>query len=147
VPQPPSESQEPSYSYRILNDPKTPEHQIESEIARIANGLFSVVITMGQVPYIRCPKGNAAEMVARKLEGMIRDALVSGSRAATTHGNLFPSDSLGYSALQRPLLLILDRNVDLVPMISHGWTYQALVHDCLQMKLNRVTVVRDVMVG
>lgn len=26
-------------------------------------------------------------------------------------------------------------------MLSHGWTYQALVHDCLDMKLNRVVVV------
>ena len=25
-------------------------------------------------------------------------------------------------------------------MLSHGWTYQALVSDCLEMKLNRVTV-------
>jgi len=38
------------------------------------------------------------------------------------------------------VLLILDRNIDLVPVLSHGWTYQALVSDCLEMKLNRVTV-------
>jgi hypothetical protein len=38
------------------------------------------------------------------------------------------------------VLVILDRNVDLVPMLSHSWTYQALVHDVLDMKLNRVTV-------
>lgn len=25
-------------------------------------------------------------------------------------------------------------------MVSHGWTYQALVSDCLEMKLNRVTI-------
>lgn len=25
-------------------------------------------------------------------------------------------------------------------MLSHGWTYQALVSDCLEMKLNRVVV-------
>lgn len=25
-------------------------------------------------------------------------------------------------------------------MLSHSWTYQALVHDVLDMKLNRVTV-------
>jgi len=30
--------------------------------------------------------------------------------------------------------------MDLVPIMSHGWTYQALVSDCLEMKLNRVTV-------
>lgn len=38
------------------------------------------------------------------------------------------------------VLVILDRNVDLVPMLSHSWTYQALVHDVLDMKLNRVSV-------
>lgn len=38
------------------------------------------------------------------------------------------------------MLLILDRNVDLVSMLSHGWTYQALVSDCLDIKLNRVVV-------
>jgi hypothetical protein len=36
--------------------------------------------------------------------------------------------------------VILDRNVDLIPMLAHSWTYQALVHDVLDMKLNRVTV-------
>ncbi len=40
----------------------------------------------------------------------------------------------------RTVLLVLDRNIDLVPLLSHGWTYQALVSDCLEMKLNRVTV-------
>jgi len=38
------------------------------------------------------------------------------------------------------ILLILDCNIDLVPLLSHGWTYQALVSDCLKMKLNRVMV-------
>jgi len=38
------------------------------------------------------------------------------------------------------VLLILDRKIDLVSVLSHGWTYQALVSDCLEMKLNRVTV-------
>ena len=92
------------FSYRILNDPRTQEHLIEAETDRIAKGLFSVVVTMGQVPYIRCPRGNAAEMVAKKLEVMIRDALVSSSRSATTYDKLFPTDSLGYSALQRPCM-------------------------------------------
>lgn len=40
------------------------------------------------------------------------------------------------------MLLVLDRNVDLVSMISHGWTYQALVSDCLEIKLNRVVVTQ-----
>lgn len=40
------------------------------------------------------------------------------------------------------VLLVLDRNIDLVPMVSHGWTYQALVSDCLDMKLNRVVITQ-----
>lgn len=38
------------------------------------------------------------------------------------------------------MLVILDRNIDLVPMLAHSWTYQALVNDVLEMKLNRVMV-------
>ena len=30
--------------------------------------------------------------------------------------------------------------MDLVSVLSHGWTYQALVSDCLEIKLNRVVV-------
>lgn len=41
---------------------------------------------------------------------------------------------------QRPVLVILDRNMDLIPMISHSWTYQALVHDVMEMKLNEIVV-------
>ena len=32
--------------------------------------------------------------------------------------------------------------MDLVSVLSHGWTYQALVSDCLEIKLNRVVVVQ-----
>ena len=99
-------------------------------------------------------------MVAKKLEIKIRDALLSASRTHSPTTSLFSQDSSGLSNLQRPcmilcllvvsshpgsdqllpVLLILDRNVDLVSMVSHGWTYQTLVSDCLEMKLNRVIV-------
>ncbi|KAI0066501.1 Sly1 vesicle trafficking sec1-like protein [Artomyces pyxidatus] len=130
-----------SSSYAILNSPTSSEQQIENEIERIASGIFSVVATIGstgQVPIIRAPKGNAAEMIAKKLETKIRDSIITASRSQGS--SLFTQDAGGLSNLQRPLLVILDRNIDLVPILSHGWTYQALVSDCLEMKLNRVTV-------
>ena len=40
----------------------------------------------------------------------------------------------------RPVLIIVDRNVDLIPMLSHSWTYRSLVHDVLKMHLNRITI-------
>ncbi|KAF8167473.1 Sly1 vesicle trafficking sec1-like protein [Crassisporium funariophilum] len=131
----------PLSTYTILNSPSSTEQQIEEEIERVASGLFSAVATTGHVPYIRAPRGNAAEMIAKKLETKIRDAILSASRTHSSSTSLFAQDSTGLSNLQRPLLLILDRNMDLVSMLAHGWTYQALVSDCLEMKLNRVTVV------
>ena len=58
----------------------------------------------GHVPYIRCPKGNAAEMIARKLETKIRDAILTSARspAAGSSNALFAQDSSGLSTLQRP---------------------------------------------
>ncbi|KAJ7090067.1 Sly1 vesicle trafficking sec1-like protein [Mycena crocata] len=132
-----------SYStYTILNSPSSAEQQIEAEIERIASGLFSAIATMGHVPYIRCPRGNAAEMIAKKLETKIRDALLTASRHSHSANSaaLFSQDASGLAGLQRPLLLILDRNIDLTSPILHGWTYQALVSDCFQMNLNRVVV-------
>ncbi|KAJ7285651.1 Sly1 vesicle trafficking sec1-like protein [Mycena rebaudengoi] len=132
----------PTSTYAILNSPSSTEQQIEAEIERIASGLFSAVATIGHVPYIRCPRGNAAEMIAKKLETKIRDALLTASRSHS-HVNsaaLFSQDASGLAGLQRPLLLILDRNIDLTSPILHGWTYQALVSDCFHMNLNRIVV-------
>ncbi|KAJ6547364.1 Sly1 vesicle trafficking sec1-like protein [Mycena capillaripes] len=132
----------PQSSYTILNSPSSTEQQIDAEIERVASGLFSAIATMGHVPYIRCPRGNAAEMIAKKLETKIRDAVLTASRSHS-HPNstaLFSQDASGLAGLQRPLLLILDRNIDLTSPILHGWTYQALISDCFQMNLNRVVV-------
>ncbi|GAA6048160.1 hypothetical protein JCM3770_003690 [Rhodotorula araucariae] len=121
-------------TYEKLNDPRASESDIEDITDRVARGLFSVVVTLGQLPIIRAPRGNAAEMVARKLDSRIRDHMASarGVNAFTQGG--------AEGTFGRPLLVILDRNIDLVPMLSHSWTYQALVNDVLGMKLNRVTV-------
>jgi hypothetical protein len=93
----------------------------------------------GVIPIIRCPKAAAAEMIAAKLDRKLRDHILNSK------DNLF-SGAAGRSSMaagtpsSRPVLIILDRNVDLIPMLSHSWTYQSLVHDVLAMKLNRITV-------
>lgn len=114
--QPVPSQQQPS-SYLILNSPSSSEDQIENEIERIACGLFSVVATLGacpsvpprcpvpkcragQVPIIRAPRGNAAEMIAKKVETKIRDSLITSSRSQSL--SLFSQESGGLSTLQRP---------------------------------------------
>eukprot|EP00164_Ancoracysta_twista_P004623 GFYU01006245.1.p1 GENE.GFYU01006245.1~~GFYU01006245.1.p1 ORF type:complete len:617 (-),score=171.70 GFYU01006245.1:90-1940(-) len=117
-------------SYLALNDPKLKDADIEKNIDVIVQSLFSVFVTLGTVPIIRCPRNGAAEMVAMKLDGMLRSHLLGNQ-------NMF-SDQAGN--FQRPLLVLADRNFDLPTMIHHTWTYEALLHDIFDMKLNRVTI-------
>lgn len=129
---------------------------MHSTLDQIVDGLFSVLATLGTVPIIRSPKGNAAEMVAQKLYKKIKDNLQN------MRSNLFPSTS-DFSkqqsvlnqqqfansqaqrfqplSFQRPILLILDRNIDLATPLHHTWTYQALIHDVLQLKLNQIRLI------
>jgi hypothetical protein len=130
-------------SYTLLNSPKSNDELIESFIGTIASALFSVVMTMGVMPIIRSPRGNAAEMVAKRLEGRLRDYLMNSRNTASS------TDPGSYANLTRPgilffliflVLIILDRNIDLASMLNHGWTYSTMVHDLLDMKFNRVFV-------
>ena len=75
-------------------------------------------------------------MIAAKLDRKLRDHILNAK------DNLFSgSRSSGPGTpLSRPVLIIVDRNVDLVPMLSHSWTYQSLISDVLSMHLNRITV-------
>ncbi|SPN97354.1 related to SLY1 protein [Cephalotrichum gorgonifer] len=126
------------HTYWALNSAKTSDEELERVVDKIVSGLFSVVVTMGVIPIIRCPKGAAAEMIATRLDRKLRDHILNSK------DNLFspsarPSPASGTPA-SRPVLVLLDRNVDLIPMLSHSWTYQSLVHDVLNMKLNRITI-------
>ncbi|KAI8900670.1 Sec1-like protein [Globomyces pollinis-pini] len=126
-------SLEKSQTYKVLNDPTTPDIVIEQLVDDIAMGLFSVIVTLGTVPIIKCQKGNVAEAVAKKLDSKLRDNIIN-SRA-----NLFAEKM----HLTRPVLILLDRSLDLASMLTHSWTYSTLFHDILEMKLNRVNVTAD----
>jgi len=122
-------------SYILYNDPNTTEGQMDRAMGDIANGLLSVVATTGQLPVVRCARGGAPEMVARKLMAMIADRPVlrelgrgAGSSAASGSG----------ISHRRPLLVILERNSDLITPVQHTSTYQALIDDLLVHNANRV---------
>lgn len=93
----------------------------------------------GAIPIIRSPRGGAAEMISAKLDRKLRDHILnSKDNLFSSHGQR-PSIANGTPS-SRPVLVIVDRNIDLIPMLSHSWTYQSLVHDVLKMHLNRITV-------
>jgi hypothetical protein len=109
---------------------------MENIVNTVVDSLFAVLVTLGTIPVIRCPKNTASEHIAEKLDKKLRENL------RDTRNCLFINENnqLGF---QRPVLLILDRNFDLATPLHHTWTYQALIHDTLDLKLNRVEVVEE----
>lgn len=130
-----------SISFYSINRPTVQENEIDSIMNYIVESLFSVFVTLGVVPIIRAPKGNASEMIAKKLDKKIREKLRDSKNTFFNGSDL---QRLGASALPlmftRPLLVILDRTIDVATPLSHSWTYQALVHDVLDLKLNQVFI-------
>lgn len=125
-------------SYYAINRANTRDEEMEVLMDSIVDSLFALFVTLGNVPIIRCPRNSAAEMVARKLEKKLRENLWDA------RANLFHMDATqaggGVFSFQRPVLLLLDRNMDLATPLHHTWSYQALVHDVLDLGLNLVYV-------
>eukprot|EP00124_Ichthyophonus_hoferi_P003822 Ihof_evm2s360 gene=Ihof_evmTU2s360 len=123
-----------SISYYALNNPRAKDIEVENSIDEIVESLFSVLVTSGTIPIIRCPRNNAADMVAKRLDQKLRDHLKN------TRTNLFTEVTSSRPSFQRPVLILLDRTIDLPTLLHHTWTYQALVHDVLGMKSNRISI-------
>uniref|UniRef100_A0A6Q2ZFI8 Sec1 family domain containing 1 n=1 Tax=Esox lucius TaxID=8010 RepID=A0A6Q2ZFI8_ESOLU len=127
-------------SYHAINKPDIMDTDMEAIMDTIVDSLFCFFVTLGAVPIIRCPRGNAAEMVAVKLDKKLRENL------RDARNSLFTGDNMGASqfSFQRPLFVLADRNLDLATPLHHTWTYQALVHDVLDFHLNRVSMDESV---
>ena len=88
-------------AYSTLNSAQTSDEQLDAAVDRIVSGLFSVVVTMGTIPIIRCPKGGAAELVCAKLDRKLRDHILNSKT------NLFSGDQkAATSTASRPVLVI-----------------------------------------
>lgn len=99
--------------------------------------MFHHLLITGNVPIIRSSKGNAAEMVAIKLDKKLRENLWD-ARNNLFHGNTGQGASFSFT---RPMLILLDRNMDMATPLHHTWTYQALAHDVLDLSLNRLIYI------
>uniref|UniRef100_A0A7S2KFE3 Sec1 family domain-containing protein 1 n=1 Tax=Bigelowiella natans TaxID=227086 RepID=A0A7S2KFE3_BIGNA len=116
-------------SFCRLTRPKS-DQALMSYVDRIVDGLFSILVTLQQVPIIRASPGNAAALAAERLHLKFRQHLMS-------RNNLF---SGGLSAYKRPLVILLDRNMDLSVPLHHPWTYCSLVNDIFSIKSNKVDI-------
>lgn len=69
--------------------------EMDQIIDVIVDSLFSVFVTLGTVPIIRCSKGNAGEMVAKKLDKKLREN-VWDSRNTLFQGEGIRSNNFRY---------------------------------------------------
>eukprot|EP00916_Digyalum_oweni_P004073 GHVL01007242.1.p1 GENE.GHVL01007242.1~~GHVL01007242.1.p1 ORF type:complete len:597 (-),score=91.09 GHVL01007242.1:949-2673(-) len=116
-------------TYAIFHKSGVDDQIVNQHMNNIVNGLLSVIITLGCLPVIRAPPGDAAFAIATALEARLKELL--------SHREL---SSIANNNIGRPVLIILDRDMDFLPMVKHTWLYQPLCHDLLGLKLNRIEV-------
>lgn len=95
---------------------------------RVAGSLATVFATMGELPHIRFASagGNAAavaDVLHKKLDALCRSGCGYPQRILTDD--------------ERPTLLVVDRSFDPLTPLLHEYTYQAMVHDLLQVADDR----------
>jgi len=122
-------------AYKTLNV-SADDHAIEAFLDKCATGIISAVVTIGALPVIRAAPHGAASMVARKVCEGLRALLQTGSQLAQDLAN----DTIKGA---RPVLILLDREMDMLSMLSHTWTYQSMIHDVLHMSLNKVSITNE----
>jgi hypothetical protein len=99
----------------------------------IVSGLMSVLLTMNVIPIISYKQGGSCESIAKKLEQRLKNITLD-----RTHLHSFRLDS------KRPLLVLVDRDIDFNVLLSHKWTYRAMVHDLFGLDQNTVKVPKEV---
>ncbi len=131
-------------AYATLHRPGQAQDAIMKATYTIAEQLLCMCATLGAVPIIQCNTRGPAQAVAQQLAGMLH-ACADGGKVSrdTIFGALHPdkvSSATGNVVVSRPLLLILDRHVDLGGMLTHPSTYCGFVSDTLGLRANRTSV-------
>lgn len=119
-------------TYYLLNNPKVTEDEITQVSETIAGGLFNVIITLDAIPIIRAPSGGAAEFVAQKLDQKLRDHVMNMRSIG--------GGSLSGAKESRPVMILLDRNMDLSAMFAHSWIYLCMISDVFGLDRNSITI-------
>ncbi|XP_054711867.1 vacuolar protein sorting-associated protein 45-like isoform X2 [Uloborus diversus] len=98
----------------------------QNHLYRCVHGLVSILLALKKIPVIRYQ--DSSEM-ARKLAESIKQTIAKENALFDFRRPDIP-----------PLLLILDRKLDVVTPLLNQWTYQAMVHELLGIHNNRVNL-------
>lgn len=129
-------------SYYDINRTDATDVEITNVIDNIVDCLFSLLVTMNAIPIIRCSRGGPSECVAEKLSRRISETLRDNKSSLFNSKKSSNKSSGSLSlALNRPLLVLVDRNFDMSTPLHHTWTYQAMIHDLMNTRLNQVKII------
>ena len=117
--------------------PGLAEEKVRASLDETVDKLFCALVSYDVIPTICAPKNGPSEFVASKLAKKMHDVLANDPEffarlSASSKSSI--SDSR-----QRPVLLILDRGMDLATPLKHSISYQCLVDDVLDYSLNVAT--------
>eukprot|EP01064_Diplonema_japonicum_P033133 TRINITY_DN645_c5_g1_i1.p1 TRINITY_DN645_c5_g1~~TRINITY_DN645_c5_g1_i1.p1 ORF type:complete len:582 (+),score=115.52 TRINITY_DN645_c5_g1_i1:104-1849(+) len=113
-------------SYYTIGSSHTDQDQIMKYFDDLANGIVHVLLTLQLVPIVVSVRtSDTSQELARLVTSKIKDMLKE-------HYLIPPSDAA------RPVLILCDRNADLATGLVQPFTYRALLHDSLGMRLNKV---------
>ena len=104
-------------SFLTINDTRQSDDAMSTFIDTVVDALFSVVVSLGAVPVIRASPDGAAALVGTRLDERLRGHLIQRQ-------NLFSGTGMTGGAFHRPLLVLVDRSIDLTAPLHHTWTYQ-----------------------
>ena len=121
-----------SNAYLELNRNYELELGIDSYLQNVAEGVYMAMRSNSFFPYIQYQKKDRiCEKIGRKICELF------------SHIEKSEEEKYGMSELKRPLLILLDRNIDLHTMLHHPWKYIGLVHDIFGISEGKVLGLYD----
>ncbi|KAL9645644.1 hypothetical protein ABK040_003377 [Willaertia magna] len=106
-------------------------------LARINEGLISVLLSLKKKPFIRYQKSSD---LCKKIATEISDRISSNNHDNGIFDFKMDSETRFYAKPPPPpLLLIIDRRNDPVTPLLTQWTYQAMIHEAIGLHNNRIT--------
>ncbi|CAG9320163.1 unnamed protein product [Blepharisma stoltei] len=106
---------------------------------RMVLGLFSALLAIKKLPVIRYQRNSElCYSLADRIHSKLREDpdLMSLYTGRSSNGHKTTIDNVDQSTV----LLILDRREDPVTPLLHQWTYQAMLHDLLNLDMNKVSL-------
>ena len=133
-------------AFADLHRPGQGKEEVMAATHAIAQQLLCVCVTLGVVPIIQATTRGPEMAVAQQLAAMLRACVAEdggGIARDSVFGAAHPTAAsavTGHVRVERPLLLLLDRSLDLCSMLTHPSSYGGFIADTLGLKGNRARI-------